>query len=307
MKEYLTKKEALEREYDEKYRSFDYDAEADELFRLRRIQLERDRTDGVSDILARYAANTGMAGSSAAMAAAQQTASRYDAQIADALTAAEERAYSRWDEARRELEQRIADNHARAIAEAESRLALGDLSGYSELGYDTSAYKAKLDRERRAQEAQIAASLASAALSQSKAEAEKNSSSSGASGSLSGGSSATLGGNGMTAAEYEATRDGLVKQIQAISNYPSKQKKYYLADLTVLYDKLEQLDKAYHSTPRSYSIGEVQEILSMLSENAALGFPMTVSYPEYLALAKYYKLMGGEKILKTMGITYTKG
>lgn len=302
MKEYLTKKEALEREYDEKYRSFDYDAEADELFRLRRIQLERDRTDGVSDVLARYAANTGMAGSSAAMAAAQQTATRYDSQIADALTEAEERAYSRWNTARRDLEQKIADNHSRAIAEAESRLALGDLSGYSELGYDTSAYKAKLDRERRAQEAQISASLASAALSQAKTETEKNKGSSSSSVLTDG---VKRGGNGMTQEEYEANRDTISKQISAISKYPSVIKKKYVSELSELYTRLEQLDKAYHSTPRSYTIDEVRDILSVIEENAALGFPLTVSYPEYLALVKFYEKVGGESVVRTMGINYS--
>ncbi len=297
MKDYLTKKEALEREYNEKYRSFDYDAEADELFRLRRIQLERDRTDGVSDILARYAANTGMAGSSASMAAAQQTASKYDAQIADALTEAEQRAYTRWDTAKRSLEQQIADNHARAISEAESRLALGDLSGFSELGYDTSAYKAKLERERRAQEAQIAASLAAAALSQSRAEAEKNKGSDT--------ESVPRGGNGMTEAEYDAKRDGLLKQIKAITSYPANVKKKYTGKLSELYIKLEQLDNAYHSTPRSYTPTQVNEILTMLNENAALGFPMTVSYPEYLALIDHFEAFGGEEKVKEMGISYT--
>lgn len=294
MKDYLTKKEALEREYEEKYRQFDYDAEADELFRLRRAQLGRDRTDGVSDILARYAANTGMAGSSAAMSAAQQTASRYDAQIADALTAAEERAYSRWSTEKRDLEQAIADNYERAIAEADRRLALGDVSGYGELGYDTAAYKAKLDRERRAQEAQIAASLASAALSQSRAEAAKNTTASGT-----GITSEKRGGNGMTQAEYEAKRSAINSEISTISGFSSKTKNQYLDKLKSLFAELDSLDRAYHASPRKYTSAEVDELVALIDENAALGFPLVFSYAEYLALADRL----GEDKLQRLGVS----
>lgn len=294
MKDYLTKKEALEREYEEKYRQFDYDAEADELFRLRRLQLGRDRTDGVSDILARYAANTGMAGSSAAMSAAQQTASRYDAQIADALTAAEERAYSRWSTEKRDLEQAIADNYERAIAEADRRLALGDLSGYGELGYDTAAYKAKLERERRAQEAQIAASLASAALSQSRAEAAKNTTASGT-----GITSEKRGGNGMTQAEYEAKRSAINSEISTISGFSSKTKNQYLDKLKSLFAELDSLDRAYHAAPRKYTSAEVDELVALIDENTALGFPLVFSYAEYLALADRL----GEDKLQSLGVS----
>ena len=294
MKDYLTKKEALEREYEEKYRQFDYDAEADELFRLRRLQLGRDRTDGVSDILARYAANTGMAGSSAAMSAAQQTASRYDAQIADALTAAEERAYSRWSTEKRDLEQAIADNYERAIAEADRRLALGDVSGYGELGYDTAEYKAKLERERRAQEAQIAASLASAALSQSRAEAAKNTTASGT-----GITSEKRGGNGMTQAEYEAKRSAITSEISTISGFSSKTKNQYLDKLKSLFAELDSLDRAYHASPRKYTRAEVDELVALIDENAALGFPLVFSYAEYLALADRL----GEDKLQRLGVS----
>lgn len=294
MKDYLTKKEALEREYEEKYRQFDYDAEADELFRLRRLQLGRDRTDGVSDILARYAANTGMAGSSAAMSAAQQTASRYDAQIADALTAAEERAYSRWSTEKRDLEQAIADNYERAIAEADRRLALGDVSGYGELGYDTAAYKAKLERERRAQEAQIAASLASAALSQSRAEAAKNTTASGT-----GITSEKRGGNGMTQAEYEAKRSAITSEISTISGFSSKTKNQYLDKLKALFAELDSLDRAYHASPRKYTSAEVDELVALIDENTALGFPLVFSYAEYLALADRL----GEDKLQSLGVS----
>ena len=294
MKDYLTKKEALEREYEEKYRQFDYDAEADELFRLRRLQLGRDRTDGVSDILARYAANTGMAGSSAAMSAAQQTASRYDAQIADALTAAEERAYSRWSTEKRDLEQAIADNYERAIAEADRRLALGDVSGYGELGYDTAEYKAKLERERRAQEAQIAASLASAALSQSRAEAAKNTTASGT-----GITSEKRGGNGMTQAEYEAKRSAITSEISTISGFSSKTKNQYLDKLKSLFAELDSLDRAYHASLRKYTSAEVDELVALIDENAALGFPLVFSYAEYLALADRL----GEDKLQRLGVS----
>ena len=156
-------------EYEQKlknYDSFDYNAEADELFRLQRAQIERDQRDGVSDVLARYAANTGMTGSSAAMTAAQQTASKYDNMVADALTAAEERAYSRWERERSELESAIAATKQDAYNEAETRLSFGDLSGYEGLGYDTSAYKAQLaakaaqnERTEALEDAKLRASL----------------------------------------------------------------------------------------------------------------------------------------------------
>ena len=156
-------------EYEQKlknYDSFDYNAEADELFRLQRAQIERDQRDGVSDVLARYAANTGMTGSSAAMTAAQQTASKYDNMVADALTAAEERAYSRWERERSELESAIAATKQDAYNEAETRLSFGDLSGYEGLGYDTSIYKSELEkktaesaREKALEDAKLRASL----------------------------------------------------------------------------------------------------------------------------------------------------
>lgn len=139
-------------EYDEQlknYENFDYNAEADELFRLQRQQLERNQRDGVSDILAQYAANTGMGGSSAAMSAAQQTASKYNSMIADALTAAEEKAYSRWAAEKADLESKIASTKQDAYNEAATRFSLGDLSGYQGLGYDTSVY----EKEKAAEEA----------------------------------------------------------------------------------------------------------------------------------------------------------
>ena len=201
MKDYLTKKSAYEQEYDEKYRQFDFDAEQDAIFRMQRKQLERERDDGVSDLLARYAANTGMAGSSAAMSAARDTSARYAGQITDALTNAEQTAYARWSADRVALEQKMADNYQKAMDEAERRLTLGDVSGYKELGYDTTEYEAKLERERREEEARIAAALAAATASKEKAE------------NASKVTSPARGGNGMTEAEYKAEREKLLKQI----------------------------------------------------------------------------------------------
>ncbi|MBQ2863424.1 MAG: hypothetical protein IJE84_04540, partial [Clostridia bacterium] len=156
-------------EYEEKlknYESFDYNAEADELFSLTRAQLEREERDGVSDVLARYAANTGMSGSSAAMTAAQQTASKYKNMVADALTEAEARAYTRWKSERADLESKIAAAREEAYSEAATRASFGDLSGYEGLGYDTSAYKAQLaakaaqnERTEALEDAKLRASL----------------------------------------------------------------------------------------------------------------------------------------------------
>ena len=149
-------------EFDEQlknYENFDYDAEADELFRLQRQQLERNQRDGVSDVLAQYAANTGMGGSSAAMSAAQQTASKYNSMIADALTAAEEKAYSRWAAEKAELESKIASTKQDAYSEAATRFSLGDLSGYQGLGFDTSVYEEDKQRQIALEEAARKAAL----------------------------------------------------------------------------------------------------------------------------------------------------
>ena len=51
------------------YNHFDYDAESDAIYQAQRRQLERDQRSGVSDVLAQYAANTGMGGSSSSMRA----------------------------------------------------------------------------------------------------------------------------------------------------------------------------------------------------------------------------------------------
>ena len=96
----------------EKYADFDYDAETDELFQLARRQINKKRESGVSDTLARYAANTGMAGSSEAMAAAQQTAAHYDRELSDTLFDAEEKAYKRWSNEKSALERALADGEA---------------------------------------------------------------------------------------------------------------------------------------------------------------------------------------------------
>ncbi len=160
MDNYKKKLSEYEDELKNKYAKFDYDAEADALFKMKRAQLERDQRDGVSEVLAQYAANTGMGGSSAAMTAAQQTASKYNARAADALADSEQKAYSRWAGERAALEDKIADTKAAALSEADTRLALGDTSGYRALGYDTSAYEAQLAAEQA--ERQRAAGIADA-------------------------------------------------------------------------------------------------------------------------------------------------
>ena len=100
-------KQELEELLDGKYSQFNYDAESDELFRLARRQIERKRSAGVSDTLAKYAANTSMAGSSEAMAAAQQTASSYDRALSEALLERESAAYKRWSDERSALEREL--------------------------------------------------------------------------------------------------------------------------------------------------------------------------------------------------------
>lgn len=290
MKDYLTKKAELEQEYNDKYRAFDYDAEKDAIFRLQRKQLEREREDGVSDLLARYAANTGMAGSSAAMSAARDTSARYAGQITDALTNAEQTAYSRWSADRAELERRMADNYSKAIAEADRRLALGDTSGYRELGYDTSAYEAKLERERRAEEAKIAASLAAASGSGSKNNSSKT--------------TPARGGNGMTEAEYKAERENILKKISTYENdwdLPHGREK-----IDRLYKQLDNLDEAYYSTPRYVSDREIEEIMLVAQENQGIGEPTIVSYPQYLALLDYFEDKGGEAALSKHNITFSR-
>lgn len=289
MKDYLDKQTALEQEYDEKYRQFDYDAEQDAIFRLQRKQLEREREDGVSDLIARYAANTGMAGSSAAMSAARDTSARYVGQITDALTNAEQTAYARWSADRAALEAKMADNHRRAIEEADRRLALGDTSGYRELGYDTSAYEAKLERERRAEEARIAAAL-----------------NSGSSGNKTNSKNTPVrGGNGMTEAEYKAERENILEQIRTYENdWDLPQGKEKVAGL---YRQLDRLDEAYYSTPRHYTDSEIGELLYVIEANAGIGEKTILSYPEYLALADYFKDEGGEEYLARNGITFARG
>lgn len=289
MKDYLTKKSAYEQEYDEKYRQFDFDAEQDAIFRMQRKQLERERDDGVSDLLARYAANTGMAGSSAAMSAARDTSARYAGQITDALTNAEQTAYARWSADRVALEQKMADNYQKAMDEAERRLTLGDVSGYKELGYDTTEYEAKLERERREEEARIAAALAAATASKEKAE------------NASKVTSPARGGNGMTEAEYKAEREKLLKQIAMYEKdleSPGSRKL-----ISMLYMDMDRLDNAYFSTPRGYSDSEIEDIVAeiQLSEN------YVIPYSQYLALARYYADEGGEDFLAKAGITFSRG
>ncbi len=149
---YQKKLTDYKKELDTKYADFDYNAEQDEMFKLTRKQLEREQASGVSDTLARYAANTGMGGSSEAMAAAQQTASRYNSMIADAMNTAEQNAYDRWSAERASLEKKIASTHSEALADAETRASFGDWSGYQALGYDTS----RLEAQRAAEQEQAA-------------------------------------------------------------------------------------------------------------------------------------------------------
>jgi hypothetical protein len=256
---------------------------------LQRKQLEREREDDVSDLLARYAANTGMAGSSAAMSAARDTSARYAGQITDALTNAEQTAYARWSADRAALEAKMADNYARAMSEAERRLALGDVSGYRELGYDTSAYEQKLERERRAEEAKIAASLAAAAASNAKKETETK---------------LYRGGNGMTEAEYKAERDNILKQIGTYERdweLPHGRER-----IDRLYRQLDRLDEAYYSNPGYVSDKEIEDIMSIAVENAGIGELTVVSYPEYLALARRFEKEGGEEYLARRGITFSR-
>ena len=165
MEKYKKKLTEYEDTLSNKYASFDYDAEADELFRLQRAQIERNPKDGVSDILAQYAANTGMGGSSAAMTAAQRTASKYNGMIADALAKREQEEYSRWESEKAALEQKIASTKQDAYNEAQMRASLGDYSGYQGLGYDTSAYESKLAtaEEREAYDRALADASAKAA------------------------------------------------------------------------------------------------------------------------------------------------
>ena len=248
-----------------KYDEFDYNAEADELLRLQRAQLEQSRSDGVSDVLARYAANTGMGGSSAAMAAAQQTASKYDGMIADALTAAEEKAYSRWAAERADLESKIASTKQAAYNEAAARLSLGDLSGYQGLGYDTSAYEAQAQAQAQAQEQNTAVKL---------------------------------GGNGMTEAEYTAEKGRITAQISSLEKYKNESN---IQKIDQLYVQLTRLNKRYFSTPRDYSDEEIEHLLADMAHNNY----KVVSYPEYLALVKYFEAEGGEQYVKSAGITYS--
>ena len=321
MEKYKKKLTEYEDTLKAKYSGFDYDAEADELFRLQRKQLERNQDSGVSDVLARYAANTGMAGSSEAMAAAQQTASKYNSMIADALTAAEEKAYSRWAAERADLESKLAQIRTEALGEAETRLALGDLSGYQGLGYDTSVYEAELEKQRKAEADAAAATARQTALAEAQLKAQY--------GDLSGLKAlgidtteyeATLerekkaseskiaeseqkttvyrGGNGMTEAEYKAEVDRINAHINTLEKYKDETS---LKRIKLLYSDLDRLNKSYFSTPRDYTDDEIEQILI----NLELTDYKVLTYPQYLALVKYFAAEGGEEYVKSAGITYS--
>ena len=329
MEKYKKKLTEYEDKLKQKYSDFSYDAEADELFRLQREQLERNQSDGVSDVLARYAANTGMGGSSAAMSAAQQTASKYNSMIADALTAAEEKAYSRWAAEKADLESMIAATRAEALGEAEKRFELGDLSGYQGLGYDTTTYEAQLaaaeaekaaaaaqaDYQNKLAEAQARAqygdlsglkalgydtSAYEAKLAREAAEAEaKIAQTQQKTSSAEQKSTVKRGGNGMTEEEYKAEVNRIYGQINTLEKYKDDTN---LKRIKLLYSDLDRLNKSYFSTPRDYSDDEIAEILTDLE----LTDYKVVSYPQYLALVKYFEAEGGEDYLKKKGITYSK-
>ena len=314
METYKKKITEYEDKLNQKYSDFKYDAEADELFRLQRAQLERNQQDGVSDILARYAANTGMGGSSAAMSAAQQTASKYNSMIADALTAAEEKAYSRWAKAKAELEQALSRIKTEALGEAKTRLSLGDLSGYQALGYDTSEYEAELRAQQlaKAQEAALAEAKLKASYGdisglkalgidtteyEAKLEREKKASESKIAESEQK-TTVYRGGNGMTEAEYKAEVDRINAHINTLEKYKDETS---LKRIKLLYSDLDRLNKSYFSTPRDYTDDEIEQILI----NLELTDYKVLTYPQYLALVKYFAAEGGEEYVKSAGITYS--
>lgn len=294
MEKYKKKLTEYEDTLKNKYSGFDYDAEADELFRLQRAQLERNQDSGVSDVLARYAANTGMAGSSEAMAAAQQTASKYNSMIADALTAAEEKAYSRWAAERADLEAKMAQTRAEALGEADTRLALGDLSGYRGLGYDTSAYEAQL----AAAAADKAAAAAQADYQNKLADAQARAQYGDLSGLKALGYD-TSAYEAQLKAQAEASKEEVGMDGRTESQYTST-KEFWLDiykstdDEEVRAEALEQLKKNeydYNGMFTTYELNMMNQLTHNEAEellNKAKANDMTLSVDEYMALAAYY-------------------
>lgn len=274
----------------QKYSDFDYDAEADELFRLQRAQLARNQQDGVSDILARYAANTGMGGSSAAMSAAQQTASKYNSMIADALTAAEEKAYSRWATEKADLENKIASTKQDAHNEAAARFSLGDLSGYQGLGYDTSAYEAELERQRKAEADAAAATARQTALAEAQARAQY--------GDLSGlkalgidtsayeaqlkaqaeASKEEVGINGMTKSQYDAQMERWLQIYKSSDDEDTKTR------------ALAEMDNLYNGYFGYYTPAELEGVESITDVEAKEIMTRADQNNKYLSPEDYKKL-----------------
>ncbi len=259
----------LEDKYENEYGKFNYDAEKDELYKLQRKQLERAGKSGVSDTLARYAANTGMGGSSEAMGAAQQTASQYNSMISDALAAAEQKQYERWSAEKSSLADKIANTKNEALTDAQNRLALGDTSGYKALGYDTSEYERQL---------------------------ESNSTSTEKLGEA-------LGANGMTKAQYESELSHLNEMLRTYS-VTDLGSLTYQKYVTRINDAIAKLNREYYGgmSMQGYT---VEQLIDRMAEVTGMGEEYPLNYTQYKALADYFSEEGGEAYLRANGITYT--
>ena len=291
--------------------TFDYDAEKDELFQLTRQQLERQQQSGVNDTLARYAANTGMGGSSEAMAAAQQTASQYNSMIAEALAEAEEKAYNRWNTERTNMQSELANLRSEALTDAQSKAALGDLSGYKALGYDTTAYEQQLAAEKEAAAREAEQQAITLALQIAKATGDTsglakygiNVKSSSLSGRSKKGSTATeIGANGMTKAEYESTKEQLYKLFDTY-NSVSHGNLDFQNELLKINAAIAELDREYYQG-MSMNGYDVEGLLERMLEVTGMGEVYPLNYTQYKALAEYFADEGGEEYLKENGITY---
>ena len=295
------------------YSDFNYDAEKDELFKLARQQLERKQQSGVSDTLARYAANTGMGLSSEAMSAAQQTASQYNSMIADALTDAEQKQYDRWNQEKAYLTNEIANLKSQAMADAQSRFNLGDLSGYENLGYDTTEYKKQLAAQKEA----AAAASEKEALQLALTIAEKTGDTSGLKQfgiDVTGGTigenakHATVGKNGMTQAEYESAKEQLKGMVDTYGTAYKGTVEYdqYVREIN---NKLAELDRDYYQGFGALDSEAVMQILSNLDNTGS----DDVDTGTYYALLNYFtenpvkdskgNVISGEAALKYYGIT----
>lgn len=304
--DYKKKITELEDEYKNKYSSFDYDAEKDELFKLQREQLERGQQSGVSDVLARYAANTGMAGSSEAMSAAQQTASKYNSMIADALSAAEQKQYERWSAEKNDLASRIVNTKNEAFSDAQTKMAFGDLSGYEALGYDTTEYKKQ--QAAAAESAAAEAEREALELALKIAKETGDTSALAQFGINATGYSDQVGKNGMTKNEYTSIKDRLLRMYDA---YDSKYRgELSYGDYIKAIDaKLEELDKDYYNGFEAVDTDIAMQILSNLDNSGE----SDVDTGTYYALLEYFtqnpvvdskgNKLSGESALKYYGIT----